>query len=422
MREAGDKIEIELADGGRQRVRAKDIELLHPGPIANFAALEGGFSQAVARDAWELAVEEGAAFTLEELASLAGDWTAQSAWAAYQLLEDGLYFEGGLEAIRAKSPESVAAEAHKRQAKRAEGELRDAFLKRLRNKERLDALESLDDETRRFLQDVEALALGKTEKSRTLKELGLEETPENAHRLLLDTGVWTVWINPHPSRWGTPLSAPKAEAGAPPDDEERVDLTGLASFAIDDEGSTDPDDALSLEMTPQGRILFVHIADPSASATPDSGADLEARGRGATLYAPEGIARMLGDSALSHFALGLGETSPALTVRIPLGGAGSLDGAGGVGAASVFRSRIRVTRLSYAAASERPADAGGAADALGGLFALADENTRRRAAAGAVNITFPEVSISVSQGSITIEPVENYPSRALVRECMLLAG
>jgi exoribonuclease-2 len=401
VREAGDKIEIELPDGSRPRVRAKDIELLHPGPLDNFAPLDAGFSESVAREAWELAAEERALFTLEELASLAGDWTPQNAWAVYQLLQDGLYFEGGTDAIRAKPAESVALETQKRQAKHEESALRDVFLTRLRNKERIEA----DD--RRFLQDVEALALGKTEKSRTLKDLRLEETPENAHRLLLDTGVWTVWINPHPSRWGTPLAPPKAGLNAPPD-EERADLTGLDAFAIDDAASADPDDAISLEMTAEGRVLYVHIADPSASAAPDSPADVEARSRGATLYAPEGASRMLCDAALSHFALGLDALSPALSVRI------TLDNSGCPGDIRIFRSRIRVTRLTYAAAVSH--------DALAPLFTFAKENTRRREAAGAVCINFPEVSIAVSDEQISIEPLENYPSRALVRECMLVAG
>jgi exoribonuclease-2 len=59
---------------------------------------------------------------------------------------------------------------------------------------------------------------------------------------------------------------------------------------------------------------------------------------------------------------------------------------------------------------------------LGDLYALAERNFRRRAAAGAINIDLPETHIGFNNGRVTIETVVQYRSADLVRECMLLAG
>ena len=87
----GEKIEIELEGGQTKRVRPKDIEPLHPGPLSRLADLtpcEGSMLEA-----WELL--EGGETNLRELAELAyGDFTPATAWAAWQEVADGLYFTG----------------------------------------------------------------------------------------------------------------------------------------------------------------------------------------------------------------------------------------------------------------------------------------------------------------------------------------
>jgi exoribonuclease-2 len=256
---------------------------------------------------------------------------------------------------------------------------------------------------------VEALAYGRTEKSRTLRDLGRQETPPEAHRLLLSAGVWTPWVNPYPQRFGLSLGPARFVPDPPPGDEPRTDLTRLEAYAIDNPWSADPDDAVSLE----GDTLYVHIADPAASILPGSPADTEARGRGATLYLPEGAVRMLAEEALPLFALGLSAApSPALTFKLVLAEDGSIR------ETDIFPSLVRVTRLSYAEADA----AAGSVSALAGLFRAAERNLRRRIAAGAVMIDMPETHITVHDETITISPIEPYKSADMVRECMLLAG
>jgi exoribonuclease-2 len=425
IREPGEKIGISVLEGekagkeilGEYRVRDKDLVPLHPGPVRDFAALKEAPAGDV-RGAWELLLGAGGAeapFSLRELAELAyGGFTPAAAWAAYGLLLDGLYFAGTAEALICRNEAEVAGEERRRSEKQRDLGERSAFLDRLGAKQlRLPG-------DRRFLQDVEALALGRTAKSRTLKDLGLSETPQNAHRLLLDTGVWTVWVNPHPARFGISPDSARVPLDPAPE-EERLDLTGLTALAIDNAWSADPDDAVSLEGpgTPGRSTLWVHVADPAAAVRPESPADLEARGRGATLYLPEGPLRMLADEALTGYALGLGEVSPALSFKMVL------DDDGSIAETGVVRSRIRVSRMTYEeadGAAQTAADETGAM--LAGLFRLAERNLERRLAAGAVSIEIPEVSIAVSipREEVRIDPLPAFRSAAMVRECMLLAG
>jgi exoribonuclease-2 len=441
---AGDKIHIELAGGEKLKVREKDFEAIHAGPVKDIGGIEkqalelcgtgGARSETFVREAWELLRGEGSAVSLSELADLVfGDSGTAAAWAAFRLLVDGLYFAGTPESIVPRKSEDVEAEEKKRYAKQRESGEREQFLQRMRRRMKAspckNASEELPDANdmdgselssdARFIQDVEALAFGKSEKSRTMKELGLEESPGEAHALLLKTGFWTSSTNPHPARFGLSTVSAKT-VPAPPPDEERRDLCRLAAFAIDSPWSCDPDDAISFEEAGGARILYVHIADPASSIAADSLCEREARDRGATLYLPEGSARMISSEALPLFALGLAEKSPALTFKITLERNGGFDEIADI---EIFPSTVKARRLTYEAADQLLDEvSGNGASPLRGLYELAQGNMRRRAAAGAVNIELPEVHISVVDDRVTIEPVVSYRSGDLVRECMLLAG
>jgi exoribonuclease-2 len=407
-----DKIVIALADGASIKVREKDIEIIHPGPVNNFNGIIEDAAQpdSAIREIWELVLTEEKPFSLKEFAELAfGGYSPASAWAAFCLLLDGLYFTGTVNAIYPRQQEQVEADEQKRAGKsRASGE-RELFLERLRRRNLLP-----DD--RRFMQDVEALAYGKSAKSRTMKDIGLSETPEDAHALLLGSGFWTEHINPHPARFGVSL-LPVRCIPDPPSDEDRRDLCHLPAFAIDSPWSHDPDDAISLETENGKQALYVHVADPAVSVHFDSPPEKEARDRGATLYIPEGSFRMLAEESLPLFALGLAETSAALTFKMTLNSGGEIEHT------EIFPSKVKVSRLTYKEADERIANSGGMESAmLGELYRAAERNFIRRCAAGAINIDLPEIHISLNQGQINIEPIVPYRSALMVRECMLLAG
>jgi exoribonuclease-2 len=419
---AGDKITIAFYGSGTIKVREKDIEIIHPGPVKDFNEIKGigdntGLADTNLQETWELLLANEGAISLKELAELAFDeYSPTSAWAAYCLLIDGLYFTGDTAAIRPRQQSNVEADKKKREEKLAADSERKLFLERMRKR-------SPAHEDRRFIQDIEALAMGKSAKCRTMKEIGLGETPEEAHALLLECGFWNTQNNPHPSRLGISFQPAECKLEAPPQ-EDRLNLSDLAAYAIDSPWSSDPDDAISIETEDERQILYVHVADPGSSIELDSPAEKEARDRGATLYIPEGSVRMLAGEALPLFALGLAETSPALTFKM------TLNSSGGIEKTEIFPSTVKVTRLTYEDADKYINDTHDNThndthyeDAiLKALNTLAERNIKRRVALGAINIDMPETHISLNKGQVEIEPVTRYKSSDMVRECMLLAG
>jgi exoribonuclease-2 len=404
----GDKITLQTASG-EFRVRLKDIELLHGGPLVSVAALEGAVPQVNMREVWELCLDEygagdagGRCFSLRDLAELAyGEFTPAAAWAAYMLLLEGVYFNGSPDTVTVRGGAEVEAAEQRLNGKRLDSANRAAFIERLRSGNVDVAADG------QYMQDVEALALGRAIKSRSLREAGIDESPVAAHRLLLKTGYWKPSFNPNPSRFGVSLM-PAAAAVPPPPEEERVDLTAMPAFAIDNAWSDDPDDAVSFEPDGDGALLYVHVADPAASVRDGTEADKEAFSRGATFYAPEGVAAMINAAAFPFYALGLSETSPALTFKI------RLDRKRVVSGVEVFCSTVRVTRLSY---EEADGDS-----RIAPLIEFAASCLERRLDMGAALIEFPELRVVVRGEQIELIPLQSYKSAAAVRECMLLAG
>jgi len=393
----GDKIEIELDGGQSKRVRPKDVELLHPGPLRRLADLipqEGELTEA-----WELL--EGSETTLRDLAELAfDDFTPSTAWAVWERVAEGLAFVGTPSAIQVRSRELVERERAEREAKQAAEADWKAFL------ERMGASAPTAEDAKR-LGEVERLALGQIEHSRILEALGHQSSPENAHRALVQVGYWPKSHNPYPSRCGATLvdlDLPVAELGA---GNERLDLTHLSAYAIDDEGNQDPDDALSLE----GDRLWVHVADVAALVEGDSDLEREARARGANLYLPEGVVNMLPAAITERLGLGLHEVSPALSFGF------RCDEQGELRDLQVVASWVRVERCTYEGV-ETQLDQSPFAE----MLAVTERFQSRRQANGASSLALPEVSVRVLDGQVTIRPLPRLRSRELVTNAMLMAG
>ena len=392
----GEKIEIELEGGQTKRVRPKDIEVLHPGPLARLGDLTPCDGSML--EAWELL--EGGETNLRELAELAyGDYSPATAWAAWQEVADGLYFSGSPAAIVARPADAVEHDRAQREAKVAAERDWVAFLERM-----VAGKAAPEDHPR--LVEVERLARGETAYSRILVALGHQETAANAHRMLVRIGYWAPDHNPYPARCGVATTAPDLPVGEVPE-EDRLDLTGLAAYAIDDEGNEDPDDAISLD----GDRLWVHVADVAALVTPDGDMDREARARGANLYLPEGIINMLPDQVTRRLGLGLHPISPALSFGMRCGPEGDLVDI------EVRLTRVRVQRLTYG-----QVDAGLDEAPFAAIDAWLQPFRARRQASGAAGIDLPEVSVRVRDGAVVVRPLDRSRSRALVMDAMLLAG
>lgn len=298
VRHVGKTLEIELAGGEHLNVRSKDVTVLHPGPLRSLGDLVPVSGDVdTARE-----LLAGGPTTLAELSELAyGVYSPATAWAAWQLVADGLLFRGTPQEIAARTGDEVSRERSNREARAAEAEAWSQFVAGAKAGD----ISHVDP---RYLREVEELALGQSEKSRLLREMRRAETRENAHALLMELQHWSEWTDPYPQRTGAITTQVALGVPALPE-EARLDLTRLPAFAIDDEGNQEPDDAIGLE----GDRLWVHVADAAALAPAGSELDMEARARGATLYLPEGPVRMLPQGAVDALGLGLTEVSPALS-------------------------------------------------------------------------------------------------------------
>jgi exoribonuclease-2 len=398
------------------KVREKDIMLLHAGPVDQLETLLSFptdiFSRQIAEVHELLRSDESSADAPVKLSDIAelmrGSFKSDECFALYKSLSSCMEFSSDEAALKSgeiafipRSEDEIAALRQKADEKEHAGEIRDAFIKRLKQRK----LELPGDA--KFMVEVEAVALGRTDKSKVMADAGVAQTAEKAHKLLLDTGIWTIFRNPYPTRYGLTMVSASEGLQSPPD-EERLKVAGTA-YAIDNAWSADPDDAVAWD----GTYLWVHIADPAATVMPDSSIDKTARERGTTLYLPEGTSRMLAEASLADYALGLNEMSRALSFRI------QFDEKGAVDDCAVFKTIVDVKRLTYGRATELKDT-----PELKPLFDIAKRNYERRKKAGARSINLPEVHITVDQGTrqVDIEPEIHYEAADMVCEMMLLAG
>jgi exoribonuclease-2 len=413
----GDKISIRLANGETVKVREKDIQLLHPGPMKSLADLNQPSSGDV-QAAWELL--QGETVTLAELADwIYGEKSPLTVWQTWLVLQEQIYFTGSIEQISTRTETEVDAILAKQREKEQQATSWQDYLQRVREN-------AIQPEDIGHLKDVERLAYGKASMNRTLKELGIELLPEKAHKMLLQLGLWNDTVNPYPQRFDCAITQPELEVPPLPD-EPREDLTALETFAIDDEQCGDPDDAISLD----GDFLWIHVADAAALIKADSPLDQEARARGANLYLPEIVINMLPPAVTDALGLGLKESSPALSFKI------GFDEAGVATCLKIATSRVKVQRLSYSDADQQMDQS-----PFKEMRAITEHFRKRRLAHGAAEITLPEVKIKTTvngdlynlsdrheldiqkptEYTIAISDLPRLKSRDMVTDAMLMAG
>ncbi len=376
---------------------------------------------------WELYSGEGAQ-PLEALAEpLWSDLTGERAFALFSALgDDKLYFKekGGKYEPR---PVAQVEELRKQQAAVAGREqLQAGMLARLEARF-TNPSSSLETEELKRLESVKKYALwgdeapDKNTGLELLKLLGRPQTEAAAFQLAVDAGLWNRHENldVHRAELSTAFDeALLAEAASAQADGGGEDLRPLASVTIDDDSTTEVDDALAVETLPDGRLRYwVHIADPGRWIAPGSPLDLEARRRGTTVYLPTTRYTMFPPSlAEGPFSLNQDQDSPALSFGCVLAEDGALV------ESTVVSSVIRVTkRLSYHQAEELYAAGDGLLKAIAAGAAL---RQAWRDAQGAVTIRLPETEVKVDLAANKVE-IGVYTAEAArdwVAEFMILAG
>ncbi|SNX29010.1 exoribonuclease-2 [Polynucleobacter meluiroseus] len=103
-------------------------------------------------------------------------------------------------------------------------------------------------------------------------------------------------------------------------------LAEVAAFSIDDSGTTEIDDALSVTALGEGKHrIGIHIAAPGLVIAKDNPLDHVARARMSTVYFPGNKITMLPDSVIQQFSLDEGQPRPALSMYVDIDSAGQLD-------------------------------------------------------------------------------------------------
>lgn len=96
-------------------------------------------------------------------------------------------------------------------------------------------------------------------------------------------------------------------------------LADVKAFSIDDSGTTEIDDALSVTDLPEGgHRIGIHIAAPALAITKDDPLDQVARNGMSTVYFPGDKITMLPDSVIEQFSLDEGASRPALSIYVDI--------------------------------------------------------------------------------------------------------
>ncbi len=106
---------------------------------------------------------------------------------------------------------------------------------------------------------------------------------------------------------------PHAVPPAPVD----LPLAGVAAFSLDDVGTTEVDDAFSVQRLENGRVrIGIHIAAPAVGIAPGSELDAIARERLSTAYMPGAKVTMLPPDVVGAFSLDQSAERPAVSLYV----------------------------------------------------------------------------------------------------------
>nr|WP_222620540.1 ribonuclease R family protein [Sphaerospermopsis sp. LEGE 00249] len=399
--------------------------------------------------AWEILVEDGETVTPSQMANLLfSESEPQHCYAAHCLLsDDKMYFKQKGDVYEPRSAAQVAERKHQIEVEAQKAKGQQEFLARVEqalqgesvewqkpDRQRLEALEKYAT----FVADIVRMGINAEALVRnypppapvleTMNMLGRSATPQAALQLLIDLGWWSPHENLFLRRSSIPVQFPskvlevaQQHLDFPPADLDtnRLDLTHLKVYTIDDESTTEIDDGLSCENLADGRQrLWVHIADPTRWLMPEDELDLEARKRGSTVYLPTGMIPMFPEVlATGPMSLVQGKICCALSFGVVL------DESGAVEDYTIHPTLIKPTyRLTYEDVDEMLELGVQAEPEIEAIANLAQKRKTWRYNQGAISINMPEAMIKVKDDDISIDILDDSPSRQLVAEMMILAG
>ena len=385
------KYEISFSDGSSQKVREKDFRFIHP----EFAYVDSDCPEVDISILNDLDIEF---ISLKELTEwLFDDYTSQNAWFVYLMSVDGLYFFWNKDVLVLRSEEQIEKIKANRQEKALEEESLKRCINNLNNS-------SYDDKDIIWISEIEQVALNQSKHSKVMSALSIENTPENAHRLLIKIKYWSEYENPYPQR-NKIYSDEELEFIERKTD--RKDLTHLSCFAIDNSDSSDADDAISID----GHRVWIHIADVASYVDCNSDLDLFAQKRISNLYLPDQTLHMLPPKISEVCSLGVDEISNAVSVGFVLKDSEISD-------IQICLSQIKVTKISYEEADTLLSEN----KLLSKLNEIAKEHKSSRERNGAIRLNLPKTDIKLRDQKVLVIPQLESESREMISEFMVLAG
>ncbi len=210
-----------------------------------------------------------------------------------------------------------------------------------------------------------------------------------------------------------------------PEPQEELPIASAAAFSLDDIGTSEVDDAFSVQRLRPGETRYgVHIAAPALGFAPGSALDVIARERLSTAYMPGLKYTMLPEDVIARYSLDEGTERPVVSLYVDVGDGGEMKG-----------RHSRLERIRIAANLRHshydPLNAAFAADTTCGLpyeeelrelwrFATRLETDRGEAGTGIERL---EYSFYVEAGRVRIVPRRRgSPLDKLVAELMILAN
>lgn len=272
-----------------------------------------------------------------------------------------------------------------------------------------------------FQKESTTYTLGKA----MLAEAGIDPE-EGIFEVLVKLGVFDKNENTDLYKYNISISFPgnvmqsAAELADSPqkflDDPMRKDLTGLSLMTIDGQATLDFDDAISIEDHGDHYHLGIHIVDVGHFIKKGDRIDQEALVRGSSIYMPDQKISMIPACLAENLcSLKAGQLRPAVSIMVRLGKPFEII------EYEIIPSLIRVAhQLTYYDVNLIAQDR----KEIIILRDIAEQFRRNRMAAGAVQITLPDINVWVDENDeITVNRVNREsPGRMLVSEIMIMAN
>ncbi len=210
---------------------------------------------------------------------------------------------------------------------------------------------------------------------------------------------------------------------------KRRDLRDRVIVTIDGEDAKDLDDAVSLELLPNGNYLLgVHIADVSQYVFENSYLDKEALKRGTSVYLVDRVVPML-PKRLSNGICSLNPQIERLTLSCDM----EIDKKGKVQKYEIYESVIKtkermtyknVNKILEGSDPEVMSRYSGLADTFKQMERLMEILNNRRRARGSIEFEFEETKIILDEKGrpIDIRPYERGISERIIEEFMLVCN